>query len=116
MLTLNDKGCSAFSYLKNGQTGKREVYFINKINTGSVTGATMLLGQFIFEFEGAPDEALLMRPGGTNRIYFPTDSRIRDYDFLKKEEKDETKSRLSVLLKKYPEHTYSIKGLMRKIK
>lgn len=101
-LTLNDHGAESFSYLKNGKAGQRHVYFINDINTGGISGAPMLLGQFLFEFEECPEDALRMTPGGTNQIYYPRDKRIESYNPLTEEEIQDTKNRLAKLAEKYP--------------
>lgn len=101
-LTLNEDGAGSFSYLRGGKPGQRHVYFIDHINTGGITGAPMLLGQFVFEFEGSPAEALRMAPGCTNRIYYPRDKRISAYNPLTEEEVEDTKKRLNRLAEKYP--------------
>lgn len=101
-LTLSEDGASSFSYLRDGKPGQRHVYFVDHINTGSITGAPMLLGQFLFEFEGSPADALRMSPGGTNRIYYPRDKRVASYDPLTEEERQDTKNRLHNLAEKYP--------------
>lgn len=101
-LTLSEEGARSFRYLQAGKPGQRHVYYIAKINTGVITGAPMLLGQFVFEFEGCPETALRMTPGGTNRIYYPHDSRISAYDSLTPQEVLDTKERLAKLFDEYP--------------
>lgn len=102
VLTLNEHGAESFSCLKDGKPGQRHVYFVDEINTGGITGAPMLLGQFLFEFEGCPKDALRMSPGGTNRIYYPRDKRISAYSPLTEEEAEDTKNRLIRLGEEYP--------------
>ncbi len=101
-LTLSDDGAKSFTYLKDGKPGQRHVYFIDRIQTGGITGAPMLLGQFVFEFEGSPAEALRMSPCGSNRIYYPRDRRVVSYDPLTEEERQDTENRLRKLAETYP--------------
>lgn len=114
-LTLSKDGSTAFTYLKGGQEGQREIYFVNKISTGAITEATMLLGQFLFEFEGAPKDALPMIDGCTNRIYFPKDKRVTEYNHLTDEEKEAVKNRLAALAARLPEFSESISNLIQKM-
>lgn len=104
-LTLSEYGADGFTYLRNGKPGQRHVYYISYINAGTISGKPMLLGQFLFEFEGAPSDALRLTPGFTNRIYYPQDRRISSYDPLTEAEIEETRNRLMKLSEKYPVET-----------
>ncbi|NCD01113.1 hypothetical protein EOL94_03420 [bacterium] len=95
VVVLSKKGSNSFKYLKEGEAGQREVYFINHKETGRVTGASMLLGQFIFELESCPD-ALAFKAGCTNRLYLE-DKRVISYEELSVSEKEETLNRLEAM-------------------
>jgi hypothetical protein len=101
-LTLSAEGAGAFTYLRDGKPGQRHAYYIDEIRTGSVTGAPMLLGQFLFEFEVVPEAILSMESGGSNRIYFPRDRRISAYDALTPAEAQDTLNRLRPLGENQP--------------
>ena len=107
-VALNENGASAFTYLKDASKGSRQVYFVNEVRKGAITEAQMLLGQFIFEFEKSPVDALRLTPGATNRLYFPRegeekgDNRVETYDSLTPEEVADTRERLAALSAIYP--------------
>ena len=113
-LTLTKDGSTAFTYLKGAEEGQREVYFVNEIKTGAISQASMLLGQFLFEFEGAPKDALPMR-GDTNRIYFPKDKRVSRYEHLTEDEKEQTINRLKALATRQSDFSEHVFNLMQKI-
>jgi hypothetical protein len=109
-LTLNEHGAGSFSYLKGASAGTRVAYYIHHFSMGTITQAPMLLGQFLFEMEAVPEDALRLSPGGTNRIYFrkngpgEQDKRIGSYDFLTPEEVEDTRRRLLGLYEKQVEY------------
>lgn len=115
-ITLNHEGAKSFTYLKGASAGVRVVYYIDHFNMGTITGAPMLLGQFLFEFEGCPDDALRMSGGGTNRVYFrmngQQDNRVAAYDFLTDAEVEDTKRRLQVLAESQTKHHATIDKLL----
>lgn len=115
VLTLTSDGSTAFTYLKDASKGQREIYFVNRIETGAISKALMLLGQFLFEFEGAPKDALPMRDGCTNRIYFPKDKRVSKYEHLTEDEKEQVRNRLKVLAARQPDFSEHVVGLMQKV-
>lgn len=118
-LTLTTIGSEDFDYLKAGKPGQREVYFINKIKEIRIETTSrlfLLLGQFIFEFEGNPHKTLLMKPRDINKIYFPKDTRVSAYSLLTEEEKVETTCRLKLLKQKLPNFINKINFLIEKIK
>lgn len=119
VIALSERGIKSFTYLKDRKVGQREIYFVKKIANGSFSGAPMLLGQFLAEIEACPDEALIMRPGCTNRIYFAKgdlqDERVMYYDSLSQDEEDEVRCCLTALAKKYPEHIEDISKIMSAI-
>lgn len=90
-VSLSERGVKSFTYLKNAKEGQREVYFVDNISRGGITGSIMLLGQFIFEIEAAPEDALQFTPGSTNRLYYPSDKRVFLYDDLTNEEVEAVK-------------------------
>lgn len=111
VLTLSYEGATAFTYLRNGQEDMRQIYFVKRIRLGAISQTTMLLGQFLFELEICPDDALPMAPGCTNRIYFPEDHRVKSFDALTLEEKEHAHQRLTTLREKYPKYASTITEL-----
>lgn len=105
---LNGHGATAFVYIKDAKVGERRVYFIDCVAPGTLTQMPMLLGQFIDEFEKCPRDALPMRPGCMNRLYFQVeegrtgDRRVSAYDDLMPEEVEDARSRLTALARKHP--------------
>lgn len=116
VLTMTEVGARSFTYLKNVEKGQREIYFVGKVLKGAVSGRTMLLGQFIFEFEKAPDESIPMNPASSNRIYFPEDKRVALFEEPTEEEKKETKERLLDLAEKNPKHREAIQDIIKRLK
>jgi hypothetical protein len=111
-ITLEKYVDSPFTYLQEEyQSGKRHVYFIDRMQIGGISKALMLLGQFLFEFEGCPQQALPLTQGCTHRIYFP-DKRVHSCDLLTGEEKEETKKRLYQLLLRCPDYVLAINALI----
>jgi hypothetical protein len=100
-VTLNERGAMELTPLKNCRPGERKIFFVNHIQKGLITKKTLLLGHFLLEFEKMPNETFLMRPGYTNRLYFPEDRRVIDYSELTAEEKEITRFRIAELMKKY---------------
>lgn len=117
-LTLNERGAKSFAFLKDASPGVREAYFISYFQVGTITGAPMLLGQFLFEFEKCPEDALRLLPGNTNRIYFrkngpgDKDGRIDAYDLLTKNETANVRSRLQALASKQEQYQETINRLI----
>lgn len=115
-MTLNEEGSKSFTYLKGASAGVRVVYYIDHFNTGAISEAPMLLGQFLFEFEGCPNDALRMSGGGTNRIYFrmngQQDNRVAAYDFLTEAEVEDTRRRLLMLAESQSKHRATIDHLL----
>lgn len=115
-ITLNDHGAKSFTYLKGASAGVRVVYYIHHFSMGTITEAPMLLGQFLFEFEGCPDDALRMSGGGTNRVYFcmngQQDKRVAAYDFLTEAEVEDTRHRLLALAESQTKHRATIDKLL----
>lgn len=115
-LTLNESGAESFTYLKGASASVREVYYINRFNIGIISKAPMLLGHFLFEFEGCPEDALPMRSGDENCIYFRMDGhqdkRIATYDFLTEAEVENTKQRLLMLAERQSGHRATIDKLL----
>jgi hypothetical protein len=118
-ITLNEEGSKSFAYLKGASAGVRVVYYIDHFNMGAITEAPMLLGQFLFEFEGCPDDALRMSDGGTNRVYFrmngKQDNRVVAYDFLTDAEVEDTRRRLRALAKLQAKHSATIDELIGRL-
>ncbi len=113
VLTFNEEGSQSFTYVKKNHEGQKEIYYINCIAKGGISGGTMLLGQFISEFENSPNDALELRPGFTNRIYMH-DKRIMSngYNYPTKEETQEFINRMNVIVKKQPQHKLLVKKII----
>lgn len=114
VLELSNKFLKSFRYLEDIQEGKREIFFIKRIETSKIIGETMLLGQFVSEFESALNDTFPVVPDLTNRIYFPGDERILEYDYLKENEEKEVENHLNYLVEKHPNNG-SLKELIQNV-
>ena len=110
-VVFSERGTTAFSLLEGVKAGERQVYYIDAVRQGRISGAQMLLGQFVTEFEQEPQVALSLTPGSTNRLYFPGsnnneglqgDNRVIEYDDLTSEEVEDTRARLAALAATHP--------------
>lgn len=119
-VVLSEMGAVSFKYLQGAKPGERQVYFVDSTGKGSFTGADMLRGQFVFEFEKSPEWALPMAPGCTNRLYFGGlsnysdgrgDKRVLEYDHLTAEEIENTRTRLTALAMIHPKATELLRYL-----
>lgn len=106
------KGGGGNAYLTDADGETRYIYYIHTIKIGAISKKTMLLGQFIDEFEKAPDAALKLTLGNTNRVYFPTSENVVSYDYLTEEEILETRGRLEELARNHTKHSHTIGNLL----
>ena len=106
------KGGGIHAYLRDADGETRYIYYVDAIRTGAMSKSTMLLGHFIDEFEDAPDAALKLTPGWTNRLYFPNSENVVSYDYLTEEEVLKTKGRLEELGRNHPEYNDTIGNLL----
>ncbi len=116
------KESSGFSYLPRHAhiPDSYHVYYVDDVRKGSFTKATMLLGQFVFEFEGAFYDAIALRPGSTNRLYYSNqdetglsgDNRVLSYHELTPEEIEDTKRRFLALALAHPDHQGKIEEIL----
>lgn len=75
-VTLNKYGANKFGYIKNAQAGHQELFYVKRLTQGKVVGSIRLQGQFLSEFEGCLEKALILTPETANEIYVPEDRRI----------------------------------------
>ena len=115
-LTLNEEGAGSFTYLKGALAGVREVYYISHFGMGVSLKFPVLFGQFLFDFEGCPGEALSLRPRLKNSVYFRMDGcqdyRVAAYDFLTDAEIEGTRSRLLALAEREVDYRATIDMLL----
>lgn len=117
-LTLNERGANAFRYLEAEKRvrGVRVPYFVVKFKMSTLSGAPMMLGQFLFEITNFPHEALGLREGLCDRVYFrmdeQQDKRVESYDFLSAKEVEEVQSVLNGLAGLYPGYEQNITRML----
>ncbi len=115
-VTLSARGTNAYGYIKNAQEGQQELYYIKSLIPGPVEGTTKLLGQFLVEFEGCPENALKLTEDSANRIYFPYDRNVTKCEIPTEEETQEFITRMKTLGDDHPlyeEAVYKLLGSLQ---